>query len=127
MTIYYVGADIAPESIARLYRLFGEEGTPKHPHVTIIYSRTWFPYKLGRFYPLVIEPPYIFDILGGHAAMRFNSQRLFERHIEMRNDGASWDHDKFQSHITIGGRGLHYTPPDFPIILSNEYYQTWSE
>lgn len=125
--IYYVGADIASESILDLWHHFGT--LPKHPHVTIIYSKNkWFPYKFGKFFPLVIEPPYKYDEFREQTVLRFKSQRLFERYTELLNMGAISDYGTFQPHITIGPKAL-WKPllPDFPIILSNEYYQTWEE
>lgn len=123
MIIYYVGAHISLDSQFLLWRHFGT--VPKHLHATIVYSRTWFSYRPGKFYPLIIEPPYKSEVLNGIHVMSFFNQRLFERHAELRDAGASWDYDTFQSHISIGVRGVHYTLPDFPITLSNEYYQTW--
>ena len=121
--IYYVGATVAPESQFRLWHHFGS--IAKHPHVTLAYSRKWFPYKPAKFFPLVIEPPYKFEDLGELKVLSISSQRLFERHIELRNAGAEWDFDQFRAHITLGIIGAPL--PDFPIILSSENYQTWEE
>lgn len=114
MKIYYVGARLCAESAAIL-------GELKRPHVTIAYSRKWFPYKRGEFFPLVIEPPFWQEQFGDLTVLRFNSSRLFERHIELRNAGATWDYEDFKAHITTK------TLPDQPLVLEHEYYRTWEE
>ncbi len=129
MIIYYVGADIAPESKWNLFKHFGTE--IKRPHSTLVYSRKWFPYKTARCFPIVIEPPYYLEILRDSLTLRFKNQRFFERHDELRNLGASSDHEIFKPHITIS-EGVEWDLknipfPKFPIILSNEYYGTWEE
>lgn len=114
MIIYYVGAHLSAESAAIL-------GELKRPHVTIAYSRKWFPYKQGKFYPLVIEPPFWQEQFGILTVLRFQSSRLFERHIELRNAGATWDFEGFKAHITTR------TLLDQPLVLESEYYGTWEE
>jgi hypothetical protein len=125
--IYYVGALLAPESVFLLWR---KPVTVKKPHATIIYSKEWFPYKEAACFPLVIEPPYKFERLQDQIVLRFNSPRLFERHIELRNYGATWDYPDFKAHISLGnfiGIEWENSPPDFPLTFSKEYYQTWDE
>jgi hypothetical protein len=132
MIIYYVGADIAPESKWNLFKYFNTE--IKRPHSTLVYSRKWFPYKTAKCFPLIIEPPYELEVLKGSLVLCFQNSRFFQRYIELRNLGATSDFDHFKSHITISPP---ITPnewnisklniPDFPIILSNEYYGTWEE
>lgn len=115
--IYYVGASLSLESRLRL-------GLEK-AHSTIIYSRRWFPYKKGKFYPLVVEPPYRQDVFNNIPVLRFESLRLLERHIELRNDGATWDYDDFKSHISLE---CHLKQlPDYPLTLEDEYYSTWEQ
>lgn len=137
MIIYYVGAEISFESRSLLYRHFGTE--LEHPHATIIYSHKWFPYKTAKCFPLIIEPAYEYLVLRGNLVLKFENNRFFLRHIELRNLGASSDFDHFTSHITIGPikiwemyDQLEYLTkaipsPKFPITLSNEYYGTWEE
>jgi hypothetical protein len=125
MTIYYVGVDIAPESQFRLWHHFGS--TIQHPHITLAYSREWFEYKPGRFYPLVIEPPFELEILRDLQVLRMSNSRLSERHLELRNSGAAWDFDDFRMHLSISPAGMIHTSriPNFPIIAISEYYRTW--
>ncbi len=129
MIIYYVGADIAPESKQNLYKHFGTE--IKRPHSTLVYSRKWFPYKTAKCFPIVIEPPYELEILKDSLVLCFYNQRFFHRYTELRNLGATSDHDHFKSHITISNTEFwdvtNMIRPDFPITLSNEYYGTWEE
>ena len=128
-TIYYVGAKLSTESEFLLWRHTGT--TRKNFHTTLVYSRIWFPYKEAQFFPLTIEPPYIdYEMLIGQLVLTFQNQRLFERHIELRNLGATSDHIAFKTHITLGS--CQFGPggkplPDFPLTFSNEYYRTWVE
>lgn len=115
--IYYVGARLSWESSVKC-------GLDQLGHATLIYSRKWFPYRQAAFFPLIIEPPYDLDVFGdGINVLRFFNQRLFERHIELRNVGAGWDYDDFKAHITLR------TPvsPDTPLTFTHEYYQTWEQ
>jgi hypothetical protein len=131
-TIYYVGAEVSFESRFLLWKHFAYE-MPR-PHATIIYSRKWFPYRTAKCFPLIIEPPYWLEVLEESLVLRFENQRLSERYNELRNFGATADHEYFKSHITISPpispnkwdiTKLH--TPRFPITLSNEYYGTWKE
>jgi len=123
--IYYVGALLAPESVFLLWR---KTVVVKKPHATIIYSKAWFPYKEAQCFPLVVEPPYIFERLRNQLVLRFDNQRLFERHIELRAAGATWDYPDFKAHISLGNfTGQGWELPDFPLTFSKEYYQTWDE
>jgi hypothetical protein len=92
---------------------------------------------------LVLEPPYSLLLLKESLVLKFENYRFFNRHIELRNLGASSDHDQFIPHITISegtscdiksfsldipNLDIPSLPvPKFPIILSNEYYGTWKE
>lgn len=129
MTIYYVGAELNFQSRILLYRHFGTE-MPR-PHSTLIYSRKWFPYRTAKFFPLTIEPPYELKILKESLVLTFHNDRFFNRYIELRNLGATSDYDHFVSHITISEKLQwdiqNLLIPKFPIILSNEYYDTWEE
>ena len=129
MIIYYVGAEVSFESRQLLYRHFDCEMS--HPHATIIYSRNWFPYKTAKCFPLILEPPYELKILKDSLVLKFKNYRFFERNIELRNLGASSDHERLIPHITIS-EGISWDIanlplPKFPITLSNEYYGTWEE
>ena len=122
--IYYVGAKVAEASSIKL--CVCTETQQIKFHSTIIYSRRWFPYKPAQFFPLILEPPFSWDTFDGITVLRFNNQRLFERHIELRNAGASWDYPTFQAHISFGKIPTSAVP-NFPIVLEHEYYSTWHE
>lgn len=134
MIIYYVGAEVDFQSRQKLFHNFFSS-EPPHPHATLIYSRKWFPYKTAKCFPLIIEPPYSYQILKDSLVLKFENYRFFQRYIELRNLGATSDFDHFISHITIGPsknfeiyNQLENIPiPDFPITLSHEYYRTWEE
>lgn len=78
-------------------------------HVTIAFSRTsvdWM--KVGQPWSEKIEiaagGPRMLEAFGdaGQAkVLLFASSELSWRHQEIRNAGASWDHDEYQPHITI--------------------------
>ncbi|WP_010660218.1 anti-CBASS protein Acb1 family protein [Brucella anthropi] len=78
-------------------------------HVTIAFSRTsvdWM--KVGQPWSDKIEiaagGPRMMEAFGdaGQAkVLLFASSELSWRHQEIRNAGASWDHDEYQPHITI--------------------------
>ena len=127
--IYYVGAEVSFESRTLLLKHFGTE-MPK-PHSTLIYSRKWFPYKAAKCFPLIIEPPYSLKILKESLVLSFENYRFFQRYIELRNLGATFDYDHFDSHITISEKTqwdvANLPTPTFPITLSHEYYGTWIE
>jgi hypothetical protein len=128
MIIYYVGAEVDFNSQQLLHRHFGT--LMPRPHATLVYSRKWFPYKTAKCFPLILEPPYELLLLKESLVLKFENYRFLERHIELRNLGATSDHDRFTPHITIQ-EGLNFIPnyplPKFPITLSNEYYGTWEE
>ena len=93
-------------------------------HVTITYSRTpvdWM--KMGEAWAakLEIEPggPRLMEAFGeaGDAkVLLFSSNELRWRHERMVEEGASWDHDEYQPHITIS------YDPDAPDISTVEPY-----
>jgi uncharacterized protein len=78
-------------------------------HVTIAFSRTsvdWM--KVGQPWSDKIEiaagGPRMLEAFGDAGQARvllFASSELSWRHQEIRNAGASWDHDEYQPHITI--------------------------
>ncbi|ELT46845.1 anti-CBASS protein Acb1 family protein [Brucella intermedia] len=78
-------------------------------HVTIAFSRTsvdWM--KVGQPWSDKVEiaagGPRMLEAFGdaGQAkVLLFASSELSWRHQEIRNAGASWDHDEYQPHITI--------------------------
>lgn len=86
-------------------------------HVTIAFSRTsvdWM--KVGQPWSDKVEiaagGPRMLEAFGdaGQAkVLLFASSELSWRHQEIRNAGASWDHDEYQPHITISY--AEETPP----------------
>ena len=126
-TIYYVGAKLSLESTFLLWCYTGT--LIKNPHTTIIYSRKWFPYKEAEFFPLTIEPPYIgYENFRDQPVLLFHNSRLFERYVELRNLGATLDHETYKMHISIGiakDKQLPNKLPDFPLTFCAEYYRTW--
>jgi phage-related protein (TIGR01555 family) len=85
-------------------------------HVTIAYSRTpvdWL--KMGEDWRneanggLVVGPggARLVEPLGdaGAVVLMFTSSALSWRHREMREAGASWDHEDYQPHVTITYQG----------------------
>lgn len=89
-------------------------------HVTVAYSRTpvdWM--KVGESWTgeadgkLTVKAggARLVEPLGdkGAVVLLFNSSELSWRHREMREVGASWDHDDYQPHVTItyDGKGVN--------------------
>lgn len=94
-------------------------------HVTIAFSRTsvdWM--KVGQPWSDKIEiavgGPRMMEAFGdaGQAkVLLFASSELSWRHQEIRNAGASWDHDEYQPHITIS------YAEDAPVLDTIEPYR----
>jgi|SRR6185312_4306053 len=125
MKIYYVGLDLSDSwccAVSQLLKL----SQPKRFHATIIYSRTWFPYKPWRFEKLFTKPTGI-EIFNGLKVLRFEDVQIAARHQQFREAGATWDYLDYKGHITIGP--AETTPDIFPPIITfeSEYYQTWEE
>ncbi len=123
MKIFYVAARIGRISHAAIERVCK---CPASRHVTLIYSREWFPYKANTdLFPLVLEPPYTNLNLNGHSVLAATSAELSKRHDEFISAGAQWDFPGFIPHITL--KGSHSALPDFPIVLACEFYGTWEQ
>ena len=121
--IYYVGAQLSKHDSKWL-------GSDKLLHVTLIYSRAWFPYKPQvDKYPLVIVPPFIEDYFGLVRVIRFNDYGLERRHNEFIAAGATWDYEGFKSHISIPHQKDLMDKLEFTkfMVLTHEYYMTWDE
>jgi len=102
---------------------------PSELHVTIAYSRTpvdWM--KMGENWSdngkggLTIPPggPRLMEAFGqtGEAkVLIFSSSALSWRHEDMKRNGASWDHDEYQPHLTIS------YDPDAPDLDKVEPYR----
>jgi phage-related protein (TIGR01555 family) len=91
-------------------------------HVTIAFSRMpvdWM--AMGSTWDDEVKIPRggarLMEKFGEARVLLFNSNMLKWRHEEMRREGASWDHDEYQPHITIS------YDPQSPDIASIEAYQ----
>lgn len=84
----------------------------KDLHVTIAYSRKRIDWMaVGEGFQgdskgeLIIKPggPRVVEPIGsdGAIALKFASSELAWRHMEIREAGASWDHNEYQPHVTI--------------------------
>jgi hypothetical protein len=79
-------------------------------HVTIAYSRTpvdwmkidspWYNEDGGKL-TIAAGGPRMMDKFGEATVLLFNSWQLSQRHGDILEVGASWDHDGYQPHITI--------------------------
>lgn len=100
---------------------------PEDLHVTIAYSRKpvdWMKMgdawgentdgtlTIGKGGPRIVEP------LGGEGAvvLMFSSNNLVWRNMSMRENGASWDYDEYQPHITIAYRKSSLSPIDLDSV-----------
>lgn len=127
--IYYVGLRVIDNSQRKLLEYFPESSV-KRFHSTLIYSRQWFPYKGDPSIEYIIEPPYKLDIFHNLLVLLYGNAEITARHNSFLVDGANWDYKDFRSHITLGPRVPHDFPtrvPNFPIILTGEYYRTWKD
>jgi phage-related protein (TIGR01555 family) len=75
-------------------------------HVTIAFSRTrvdWM--KMGESWEPEIKVPAggarLMEEFGEARVLLFNSSELGWRHEQMKRNGATWDHEEYQPHITI--------------------------
>jgi hypothetical protein len=121
--IYYVGLRVSPHSQQNLQKKYN---IASNLHSTIIYSRTWFPYKPKLPSGLIIDPPFTVDYFENIAVLRFSNELLTERHNELKKLGASWDYNDFKAHISLGPI-TRVSSPEFSISFSDEYYMTWEE
>jgi hypothetical protein len=121
--IYYVGLRLSQQSQKDIHNQYG---IAHKLHSTIVYSRTWFPYKPRLPAGLIVDPPLIVDYFGDIAVLRFTSDILTARHNELRSTGASWDYEDFKSHISLG-KIRDIASFQRPIIFGDEYYMTWEE
>lgn len=123
MIIYYVGLRLSWQSEQNLKEEYSIDGSL---HTTLIYSRSWFPYKPNIVPGLIIDPPFYIEYFGELAVLRFSNIVLTERHNELRRLGATWDYDDFKSHISLGKLN-NVEPIKHSITFDNEYYMTWDE
>lgn len=120
--VYHVAARLSAGDSARL-------GSPhKRLHATLAYSRAWFPYKPGKAYPLLLNPPFRMDEFHGVPVLRFEDPAFTARHRELREAGAEWDFPGFASHISVP---VPLSRADLRslggLALEHEYYMTWRE
>jgi len=65
-------------------------------------------------------------LAGNVLVLAFESEELEERWRELRNEGASWDFETFQPHITLGKQPTDLVIEDIdvfnlPVVLGPEY------
>ncbi len=125
-TIYYVGLQVDALSTSRLVDFFQLERSTRF-QTTLIYSRSWFPYKGPEKKRFFLKPPYRIDCFNENTVLCLFSKELQDRHKELISLGAKSDFDKYRPHITIKGTVPYDKLPKFEIILTNEYYRTWIE
>lgn len=138
----YVSRKVQPETVTALKAWAKAQGLPDlddELHVTIAFSRTpvdWI--KMGSSWadfdgkgvgnmvvtaggPRVVEP------LGDKTAvLMFASSDLSWRNREMREAGASWDHDDYQPHISLTGEPVDLSkvePYRGKIVLGPEIFE----
>jgi len=103
-----------------------------NPHSTIAYSRSPVDWTQTIFAPLegkvIVEPTsFKMKVLAGNVlVLAFESEELEERWRELRNEGASWDFETFQPHITLGKQPTDLVIEDIdvfnlPVVLGPEY------
>lgn len=121
--IYYVGLRVSQKSEQALCKFYNLP--PKRLHSTIIYSRTWFPFKESDK-TIVITPPYKTKIFSGLTVVCYSNNDILLRYAEFLSTGGSSDYPSFHPHISIGGPFLDAVP-NFDITFDGEYYRTWKE
>lgn len=75
-------------------------------HVTVAFSRAAVDWMvMGQAYEDDVTVsdggPRLLERFGDAVVLSFASSALSWRHEEMKNRGASWDHDQYQPHVTI--------------------------
>jgi hypothetical protein len=111
---------------------------PEDLHCTIAYSRAPVLWEKMDDAPEEINIPKggtrIVDYLGDEGALvlKFSSANLTNRWLSLINNGASWDHEGFQPHITLSynAGGLDVTavvPYNGPILLGEEVFAPLDE
>src|SRR4051812_12487552 len=121
--IYYVAARVGDASAQYLERICG----PTSKHVTLAYSREWFPYRVNEQYPIHIRPGGYLRY-GSLLVLDVSHPLLINRHGRLREAGAGWGFENYTPHITL--KRQFNTAPDLPtewIKLAHEYYGTWDE
>lgn len=122
-----------------LYSHFKKQGIDILPskdlHSTIAYSKKDFPHELDES-NIYIHPKDVkgFDIFGDNKnvlVMKFNSNELQKRHDETIKNGAMYDYNSYEPHITLNydysGDISKLEKPNFPIVLHNEYQEGLDE
>lgn len=120
---------------------------PEDMHVTQTYSREPVVWEDmgedlygGKDGKLIIPendgPRTMAQFDGGAVVMKFHSTALTVRHNQMRREGASWDYDSYNPHITITREGgdvdlNSVVPWTGPIVLGPEIFEAldteWSK
>ena len=76
---------------------------PEDLHVTLAYSKAPVDWPAPQNNKLVLRPSSerSVETLGDAVVLRFDSPTLAGRWQEFKDAGASWDHDKYNPHVTI--------------------------
>lgn len=123
--IYYVGLRVSDKSTKQLAEWFGFSPASRL-HVTLAYSKTWFPYR-GDYSLYQIRAPYEMDIFFEKPVLAFNDDAIQFRHEELTIAGATHSFPTYRPHITLPFASSSANPPRFYIELKSEYYRTWKE
>lgn len=123
--IYYVGLRLSADTDLLLREHLKHNAASQDLHVTLAYSRRWFPYE-QRAWRVIVDPKtYKTEVFGAVKVLAFDSPEVTDRFAQFFNDGATWDYPEYRPHVTVGGAGDWFLRPTFPIILEQEYYMTW--
>lgn len=120
--IFYVGRTILSQYSECLSKIFGER---KEHHITLAYSRLWFPYKADLRPTLVLRAPFELSSFGTQAVLLLKDKELEARHEALLEAGAQWDHSEYRPHISVGD--IDGTLNLSAIVAGQEYYGTWDE
>lgn len=138
-TLYISRRVLNVEDIRRWAKSQGFETTVEDLHVTLIYSRQpvdWMkmgsPWSDGRDGRLVIPPggARLVEKLGTAIVLLFSSSELSWRHEDLKRNGASFDYDQYQPHISLTYQDLDFssvTPYRDEIVLGPEVFEEVNE
>lgn len=127
------------DAVSAHYRKQGLATTlePEDMHVTIAYSRdavTWPQPRATKLVSKNISGRYV-ERLGdeGAVVMCFPSEALTKRWQQLRDYGASWDHEQYKPHVTLSYRvpeGMDLSsikPYDGPLVFGPERFEPVKE
>lgn len=111
-------------------------------HVTVAYSRAPVAWPEPQHEQVIVPAAdqlgadrSVARFSGGATVLRFKSPQLEQRWQELRDQGASWDHDGYQPHVTLSYQHDGHFDPAFhgihgymgPIMLGGEQLAEVSE